>query len=182
MSEWAKAGDPCEETPDDPCAVVRCRAGTTCVAKKGKAECKPSCAAVMCPTGASCVIEGDQAVCEPNHSSDCNPACPPGHKCKKIDGKATCVLTDLCMVVRCSVGTKCVSGKCISSCTSMQCGFGTTCKMINGEAVCGKPCKKNKHCPRDKQCYKKICINPCSLRVCVPKNHRATFIKAYKKN
>jgi hypothetical protein len=65
----------CVEAPElDPCAVVRCAAGTECVVVDGSASCEPTespCALVDCfPDNICQVVEGE-AVCVPVDSHDC---------------------------------------------------------------------------------------------------------------
>lgn len=50
----------------DPCATVRCAAGTHCEVLDGSAVCAPDenpCAAVLCPAGTRCEVRGSEAAC-----------------------------------------------------------------------------------------------------------------------
>jgi hypothetical protein len=109
----------------DPCAAVRCRAGTECVVVDGSATCAESdtdinpCAAVTCLVGNSCeVIDGEPA-CVPVDASACAAvSCLEGNSCEIVDGEPVCVPVDA------------------SACAAVLCGPGTTCQEVDGEGVC----------------------------------------------
>lgn len=81
----------------DPCAAVRCRAGTECVVVDGAATCAESdtginpCAAVSCLVGNSCEVIDGEPVCVPVDASACAAVlCGPGTTCEEIDGQGVC--------------------------------------------------------------------------------------------
>ena len=63
-----------QEPPPDPCAGVRCRAGTHCEVVDDGALCAPDepvnpCAAVLCPAPSTCDVVDGKAVCTPIEAS-----------------------------------------------------------------------------------------------------------------
>jgi hypothetical protein len=60
----------------DPCAAVRCAAGTHCEVVEDKAICaadEPTnpCAAVLCPVGSTCTVSDGEAACVPSSDVGC---------------------------------------------------------------------------------------------------------------
>ncbi len=78
----------------DPCALVRCAAGTSCVTEHGRASCEPdapsSCAAVSCLTGSTCEVVNGLAVCTPNEPTPSGPFCG-GFAGIECPGAGSCV-------------------------------------------------------------------------------------------
>jgi PrcB C-terminal len=115
----------------DPCAVVRCRAGHHCEADCGNVTCVPDApfcggiAGFPCPGAGTCV-DNPADDCDPNHGgADCGGLCQcnalgfcvPGYVWDSSPEVCNCVsVTDPCAVTLCQTGTEC--------------------KVINGAAVC----------------------------------------------
>jgi hypothetical protein len=61
---------PSDDPSQDPCAAVRCAAGTSCIVVDGSASCESDtginpCAAVLCAAGTSCEVIDGEAQCTP---------------------------------------------------------------------------------------------------------------------
>lgn len=139
----------------DPCAAVRCRAGTECVVVDGSATCAESdtdinpCAAVTCLVGNSCEVIDGEPVCVPVDASGCAAvSCLEGNSCEIVDGEPVCVPVDAsaCAAVLCGPGTTCQEidgeGVCVEqepevdACATVRCGAGTECVVVDGNAEC----------------------------------------------
>jgi hypothetical protein len=136
---------------DDPCARVRCAAGTECVVVDGQATCAATdasaCAAVLCPVDTTCEVIDGEPNCTPieTDASACAAVlCPVDTTCEVIDGEPNCtpIETDAsaCAAVLCPVNTTCEVIDGIPNCTPITpdaplCGgfAGLTCP---GEGTC----------------------------------------------
>jgi hypothetical protein len=112
-------GDP----EDDPCASVRCAAGTECVVVDERATCAETdinpCAAVSCLVGTTCEVIDGEAACTPIAPSACAAVlCPTGTTCDVVDDEPVCTpITP-------------------SACAAVLCPTGTTCDVVDDEPVC----------------------------------------------
>lgn len=139
----------------DPCAAVRCRAGTECVVVDGAATCAETepdigaCAAVTCLEGNSCEVIDGEPVCVSNDAAACAAVtCLEGNSCEIVDGEPACVPNDVsaCAAVLCGPGTFCHEvdgeGVCtpiepeVDACATVRCGAGTECVVVDGQAEC----------------------------------------------
>jgi hypothetical protein len=130
---WDETPEVCGCVPDpsqDPCAAVRCRAGTHCEADGESAVCVPDAfcggfAGFPCPGAGTCIDD-------------------PGDDCDPTMGGADC--GGLCV---CEVLGSCESGfvwddspkSCgcvpeVNPCAAVLCQTGTTCEVIDGEPNC----------------------------------------------
>jgi hypothetical protein len=163
---------------DDPCASVRCAAGTECVVVDGNATCAETdvnpCAAVLCLVGTLCEVIDGQASCTPIEPTA--PQCG-GFAGFACPGSGTCVddTTDDCDpanggadcsgVCECNILALCIEGfvfdpspavcACVEApevdpCAAVRCGEGTECVVVDGSATC-QPAP-----------------NPCALVLCPP--------------
>jgi hypothetical protein len=175
-TEGLRAPRPAPE--DDPCARVRCAAGTECVVVDGAARCQETdvnpCAAVSCLVGNTCEVVDGEPVCTPIEPS--GPACG-GFAGLPCAGGGTCVddTTDSCDpenggadcggVCECNTLALCVEGfvfdgspevcACVESpesdpCAAVRCAEGTECVVIDDRASCEPT------------------VNPCALVLCPP--------------
>jgi hypothetical protein len=169
----------CVEAPElDPCAAVRCGAGTECVVEDGSATCQPAenpCAAVLCEVGTICEVVDGAAVCSPSQPSGpfcggfANIQCPgagvcqddPSDGCNPDDGGADC--GGIC---ECNSLALCIEGfifddsadvcECVpvpetNPCALVDCFPNLICQVVEGEAVCVEPGP-----------------NPCAAVLCAP--------------
>jgi hypothetical protein len=91
-TQWNASPVVCACVPD-PCATVRCPAGTHCEAKDGTASCEPGvhpCAAILCPRDTRCVVKDGVGACEANTHPCATVLCPPGQHCVDNGGTARC--------------------------------------------------------------------------------------------
>lgn len=151
-SVFDSSPDVCACVPDpaqDPCAAVRCAAGTHCEADGGGASCVsdgPSCRGIAgsdCPGAGTC---GDNPGdgCDPdNGGADCGGLCrcdalglcESGYVWDASPEVCGCVLENPCIATLCQTGTTCevIDGDayCLSDgtqeCGSTTCGKGTGC-------------------------------------------------------
>jgi hypothetical protein len=150
---------------DDPCARVRCAAGTHCEATEGRAQCVEDvnpCAAVLCPVDTSCDVVDGEAVCTPLDPPS-GPFCG-GFGAIECPGAGTCFedTSDDCDpaqggadcggVCECLVLALCVEGfvfddsadvcACVAeeppvdACAAVRCASGTHCEVIDDRAEC----------------------------------------------
>jgi hypothetical protein len=124
---WDVSAEVCDCVPEpDPCALVRCMAGTECVVgEDGTASCEPTggapfCGGIAgfgCPGSGQCVDDpGDD--CDPEQGGadcggicECNvlALCVPGYTFDASPEVCACVLQDNpCAAVTCLVGNECV--------------------------------------------------------------------------
>jgi hypothetical protein len=163
---------------NDPCARVRCAAGTECVVVDGAARCQETdvnpCAAVSCLVGTTCEVVDGEPVCTPIEPS--GPFCggfagiqcagagmcvdDPTDSCDPDNGGADC--GGLC---ECNVLELCIEGfsfdpspevcACVESpetdpCAAVRCAEGTECVVIDDRASCEPT------------------VHPCALVLCPP--------------
>jgi hypothetical protein len=170
----ARPSDP----EDDPCARVRCAAGTECIVVDGNATCAETdinpCAAALCLAGTTCEVIDGEASCTPIEPSA--PLCG-GFAGFACPGSGTCVddLTDNCDpddggadcagVCECNIRALCIQGfvfdespevcGCVEApeldpCAAVRCAEGTECVAVDGNATC-EPTE-----------------NPCAVVLCAP--------------
>lgn len=144
--------DVCACVPDptqDPCAAVRCAAGTHCEAAGDGATCvsdAPFCggiAGIDCPGAGECADDPNDE-CDPNNGgADCGGRCAcnvlglceSGYVWDSSPEVCGCVLENPCIATLCQVGTTCevIDGNayCLSdgtqACGPTTCGKGTSC-------------------------------------------------------
>lgn len=152
------------EPEDDPCAAVRCAAGTECVVVDDRATCAETelnpCAAATCLVGSTCEVIDGEATCTPNAPSGplCGGfggfACPgsgvcvddTSDDCDPDDGGADCG-----GVCECNVRALCIQGfafdespgvcACrpapeLDPCAVVRCRDGHECVVEDGSAIC----------------------------------------------
>lgn len=118
---------PAGESPDgvgasDPCAVVRCAAGTHCEASDGQAQCvadATGCATARCEAGTHCEEVEGQPVCFADESAAAGCAslsCLAGTRCEVVDGVAQCISSEpagaACGATTCPAGQVCCNASC----------------------------------------------------------------------
>jgi hypothetical protein len=121
---------------EDPCAAVRCAAGTICeVQADGTAACVtsgPFCGGIAgfpCP-GAGMCIDDPTDDCDPNMGgADCGGVCVCNALGVCIDGQVWDESPDVCGCVPADGGD-------VHPCAATLCPVDTTCELQNGEAVC----------------------------------------------
>ena len=168
-----------EEPEADPCATVRCAAGTHCEVVGDGAICAPDenpCNLTDCPPGTVCEVQGSEAVCTPAQSEApfCGGIaafpCPgagscvddPSDDCDPERGGADCGGVCDCgrVLLLCIAGTvfddspdvcACVPGEPEADpCAAVRCAAGTHCEVVDDGAICA---------PDE---------NPCNLADCQP--------------
>jgi hypothetical protein len=121
---------------EDPCAAVRCAAGTVCeVQPDGSAACVPSgtfcggIAGFLCPGAGSC-IDDPADDCDPNMGgADCGGMCVCNAMGLCVDGFVWDESPEICGCVP-------VDGGDVHPCAAVLCPVNSTCELQNGEAVC----------------------------------------------
>jgi hypothetical protein len=152
--------------PADPCATVRCAAGTHCEAQGRRAICAPDepvnpCAVTLCPGDTLCEVIDGEAVCTPN-APPTGPFCGgiagipcPGagscvddtsDDCDPENGGADCGGVCTCgnVLLLCIEGTVFDDSPevcaCVSDapnpCAAALCPVDTTCEVVDGAPVC----------------------------------------------
>lgn len=167
--------DVCACVPDptmDPCAAVRCKAGTHCEANGDTAICEPDetfCGGIAgfpCPGAGQCEDDPDDD-CDPNNGgADCG-------------GRCVCNALGLCQAGSVWDDSPDVCG-CVaetSPCAAVLCQAGTTCEVFDGAAVCvsdgTQECGPNT-CGKGTSCCNSscgICTQPgffCIQLACLP--------------
>jgi hypothetical protein len=124
----------CACVPDptqDPCAAVRCKAGTHCEAQGDQASCvsdAPFCggiAGIRCPGAGACADNPNDA-CDPDHGgADCGGLC----QCLSQGMCASGLVWDDSPSVCACVPTQ-------NPCAATLCQAGTRCEVHDGSAVC----------------------------------------------
>jgi len=168
-----------EEPPTDPCALVRCAAGTQCVVTDGNAACveepeTDGCALILCAPGTTCELIDGEGTCTPIEPS--GPFCG-GFGGFECPGSGSCVddATDDCDpndggadcsgVCECNVRALCIQGfvfdespevcACVpdepevDACATVRCREGFECVVVDGDAVCQET------------------VNPCAATTCL---------------
>ena len=162
------------EPPTDPCALVRCAAGTQCVVTDGSAACveepeTDGCALILCAPGTTCEVIDGEGTCTPIEPTGpfCGGfggfECPgsgscvddPSDDCDPDDGGADCG-----GVCECNVRALCVPGlvfdpspevcACVEEpvtdpCAAVRCRAGTHCEATDGVAECVSDRTCNEH-------------------------------------
>jgi hypothetical protein len=163
-----RSTDVCACVPDptlDPCAAVRCKAGTHCVADGDAASCVtdgPFCGGFggfPCPGSGQCEDNPGDGCSPENGGADCGGICTCNIRALCIQGYAfdpspevcACVPeTNPCAAILCIEGTQCevVDGKgtCVpqdNPCAAILCLEGTQCEVVDGKGVCQEICGKS---------------------------------------
>jgi hypothetical protein len=128
------APDVCACVPDptqDPCAAVRCEAGTHCVADADTANCVPDApfcggiAGFPCPGSGTCV-DNPNDDCDPkNGGADCGGLCECNALGLCVSGSVWDDSPDVCGCVPAT-----------NPCAATLCPTGTTCEVMDGAGVC----------------------------------------------
>lgn len=141
----------CTYGTTNPCAVVRCTSGTTCVAVGSTAMCVPTCTYDReCPCHQLCMKGACRDPCagEP---------CSRGTTCKSLGGNAICVDPVKCSSEKdCSSDQLCLDGVCTNfGCTTNDdCDDNKQCYYAHGYVDCNDPCDLVKFtCPNG---FKKV--------------------------
>jgi len=130
--------DVCSCVPDpaaDPCAAVRCAAGTHCEAPDGKAVCTPDVptgpfcggfAGFACPGFGECVDNPNDG-CDPNNGgADCGGNCACVERVFCVQGKVFDSSPDVCACV----------DPAPNPCAAVLCQQGSQCQVQGGKGVC----------------------------------------------
>jgi hypothetical protein len=99
--EWNSSPEVCDCTPiENPCNLIDCMPGNTCVVRDGEAVCIPTtgggtnpCAFTLCPVNTDCVERDGEAVCIPTTGG--------GEQC----GDVTCGAGQVCCNASCGICT-----------------------------------------------------------------------------
>jgi hypothetical protein len=155
------SGAVCACVPDpsaDPCAAVRCKAGTHCLAEAGSASCVPDDASVFCGgiAGIECPGLGQ---CDDNAEDECD-AEQGGADC---GGYCTCSAFPKCKAdyIFDRSPQVCACVKPVEDpCALVDCRSGAACIVSDGQPICVSngnwECGKNV-CPAGQQCCNESC-------------------------
>jgi hypothetical protein len=124
----------------------RCIGSWTCATNACAYRCgRPDpCASVRCAAGTHCSAPADAPMCVPDDPGPtCRTlTCASGTHCETVSGRSRCVVdADPCAVVRCASGTRCVASGSTASCVANGGGYGATCG-----GIAGLPCAADYTC------------------------------------
>lgn len=131
---------------DQGLASPRCIGSWTCASNACAYRCgRPDpCASLRCAAGTHCTAPADAPMCV---ADDPGPTCrtltcASGYHCETTNGRSRCVITaDPCATVRCASGTRCVASGSTASCVASGGGYGATCG-----GIAGLPCASGYTC------------------------------------